>query len=413
MDQTAPEAQAASAARDRQRRLNVYLVGQATWFASLGIQFVLFPYLVTNVLDVPPFLVGVAQMSLMAPSIVFMMFGGALADQTDVRRILIAVHFLAFVPPLVLAAILLSGQLTYGILIAYAVCMGTLGAFVIPARDSGLTRIAGTGIQQAVMLAMMAQFVAQIAGMIIAAIGSVIGAPHLLVVQSVIMAVGAVAAIRLPLLPTEHHNRGDGTIKRIADGFRMAAHVKPILPVIGLMFCVGIFYVGSFMVIIPINVRDTYQGGMVDFSILNTCFWGGTIAATLFFLRVGHVRYRGRAMIFALTSGVCVIAAFSMSMPFWLFGFLCFIWGCGAGTTMNMSRTIVQMAAPDSHRARILAFYQLGFSGGGPIGSLTMGFLVGQLGLRTAPLVPFLMMTGILIAVVLFTSLWSYETAEA
>ena len=31
----------------RRRRLNLYLSGQASWFVSLGIQFVIFPFLVT------------------------------------------------------------------------------------------------------------------------------------------------------------------------------------------------------------------------------------------------------------------------------------------------------------------------------------------------------------------------------
>ena len=88
-----------------------------------------------------------------------------------------------------------------------------------------------------------------------------------------------------------------------------------------------------------------------------------------------------------------------------------FAWGVGAGTTMTMGRIIVQIAAKPSHRARVLAFYQLGFSGGAPIGSLVMGFLVGGLGVHQAVLVP----AGIMVLIIagLFISpLWHYRADE-
>ncbi len=78
---------------------------------------------------------------------------------------------------------------------------------------------------------------------------------------------------------------------------------------------------------------------------------------------------------------------------------------------MTMGRTIVQLAAPASHRARVLALYQLGFSGGAPIGSLIMGFLVGWLGIHTAVLVP--SATMICILILLFLSpIWHYRAEE-
>jgi hypothetical protein len=60
----------------------------------------------------------------------------------------------------------------------------------------------------------------------------------------------------------------------------------------------------------------------------------------------------------------------------------------------------------------VLALYQLGFSGGAPIGSLVMGFLVGGLGIHAAVLVPAGVMAVIL--VLLFLSpIWHYRAEEA
>ena len=43
-----------------------YLAGMASWFASFGMQVILFPWLVAVVLRQPPGRVGLAQMSLTA-----------------------------------------------------------------------------------------------------------------------------------------------------------------------------------------------------------------------------------------------------------------------------------------------------------------------------------------------------------
>ena len=58
-----------------------YLLGSASWFFSYGMQGVLFAWLVTMVLEESPALVGIAQMALLVPGTLLMLFGGSLADR--------------------------------------------------------------------------------------------------------------------------------------------------------------------------------------------------------------------------------------------------------------------------------------------------------------------------------------------
>src|SRR5512145_922911 len=103
-----------------------YLAGIASWFSSYGMQTIVFPWLVAVVLHEPATRVGIAQMSLSAPSILFMMLGGAVADRADVRRLLVRGHLLGALPPLALAAAIAMGEFSYAALIAYALAVGTL-----------------------------------------------------------------------------------------------------------------------------------------------------------------------------------------------------------------------------------------------------------------------------------------------
>lgn len=405
-----------ASSRARAARLRLYLGGQGSWYLSLGIQFVLFPYLVAQELDESAAKVGIAQMTLMAPSLLFILLGGTVADHGDVRRILIRVHALAAVPPAILAALLMTGHLSYNVLIVYALAMGTLSAFAMPARDSALTRIAETGIQQAVTLAMSAQMVSQLLGMLIVSFAAVLGAPALLLFQMVMLLVGGLATQKLAPLPPAHRGEGESRWAQILDGIAAARENPIVFAVIGLNFAVGLFYVGSFMVVLPLMVRDVYHSSDAEFTarfaMINIAFWGGTIAATFILLKVGHIERRGRVMMGAVTTGLIILAAMSFAIPFWALCLLCFLWGMGAGTTMTMGRTIVQLAARASHRARVLALYQLGFSGGAPIGSLIMGFIVGGIGIYEAVLVPSGVMI-VIVALLLVSPIWSYRADEA
>lgn len=401
----APEAQA--------NQLTWYMVGQGSWFTSLGLQFVLFPFLVTFVLEVSPALVGIAQMSLSLPAILFMLLGGATADRGDPRTILFRIHLLAAVPPLALASTMNAGLLNYEMLIAYGLVMGTATAFAMPARDATLSRVAGDNIQRGVTLALAIQQTSQLLGMLMALAAYVVGAPLLFAWQSLIMLAGGIASRQLPKKPDNGAVVHAPRARAMWDGLAYVRKSVVILPVVIAMFAVGVFYIGAFLVILPLIVRDFYGGGIIEIGIANIAFWGATIISTVALLRVGHVARRGRGAIIALGVGVLVVFAFSFEMPFWLFCVFSFIWGLGAGCVMTLSRTIVQAEADEAYRARALSIFQLGFAGGSPLGSLIMGVLAGLVGTHMAMWVPTLGMTLVLAWLMMKSRLWTLHAHDA
>ena len=68
--------------------------------------------------------------------------------------------------------------------------------------------------------------------------------------------------------------------------------------------------------------------------------------------------------------------------PFLALCSLCFVWGLGAGITLTQGRTVLQIVAPPTHRARLMSLFQLGFAGGGPIGALLAGSIAAVWGCR-------------------------------
>ncbi|GGD16769.1 MFS transporter [Pyruvatibacter mobilis] len=392
-----------------------YLGGLGTWFGSLGLQMVLFPFLAAIVLEESAFRVGLAQTALMAPSILFMIFGGAFAERRDTRSLLIRIHMLASVPPFLMAAILVAGELSFGWIILYGLAMGTMSAFAIPARDSLLSHVAeksfGPDIQRAVVLASGIQFVGQLAGIILAGTENLVGAPALLIFQALVMLGGAVMVRKLAAAPPMDRPPAH-PLEDMRDGIRTVFASPILMPVVLGMFAVGVLYVGAFMVLLPLMVRDYYGGDAGGISLVNICFWGGTIVSTFTLLRLGHIHRRGLVLTCSLSSGAVVLFLIGIPAPFWVMCLLCFCWGLGAGTSMTMSRTIVQLAAPPSHRARVLSIFQLGFAGGGPIGAFITGFIIAATDVHVAAWIPSATMVGVLLVLTTLTRLVSITSDD-
>lgn len=148
------------------RALPLYSTAIATWFTAVGIQLVLFPWLVAVVLIGDAFAVGLAQAATLAPGLLLLPLGGLVADRGSPRRLLLACHLLGSVPPLLLAGLLLSsGDPGYALLMAYGLAVGAIGAFAAPARDALLPALVGTGALPRIVPQVMAlQFLAQLVG---------------------------------------------------------------------------------------------------------------------------------------------------------------------------------------------------------------------------------------------------------
>ena len=378
-----------------------------------GIQMVLFPWLVAVVLHMDAFAVGVAQAAIMAPSLLFLPLGGLVADRGNPRRLLLRYHLLYAAPPLALAVVLWGGGLSYPLLIAYGLIAGSIGAFAVPTRDALLPMLAQGNLARAVALATALQFGGQLVGIAFASSADRFGPIPLLVLHATLVLLGCLAVWRLPDPPPHPPADHPGFWRSVGEGVSAAAKSDQIWPVLLLNFGVGIFYVGPFMAVLPLIVRDNYGGGAPELAYVNLAFWAATILAAVAFAALARrFTLRGRLIGCAVAAGALVLVALASLPPFPVFVALNFVWGLGAGITMTQSRTVIQIVAPATHRARLMSLFQLGLGGGGPIGALLTGTICSIWGLQAAMLMPaFAMM--VLIAVVLARSrIWSMRTVE-
>jgi predicted MFS family arabinose efflux permease len=111
----------------------------------------------------------------------------------------------------------------------------------------------------------------------------------------------------------------------------------------------------------------------------------------------------------ALACATLALAAISTLPSFAILLALLFLWGASAGVIMAEGRTIVQMAAPASHRSRILALYQLGIMGGAPLGAPVIGAIARTWGPTAAMWVAAGCMSCVVALVATRSSVWRDE----
>ncbi|MGI9438447.1 MAG: MFS transporter [Parvibaculales bacterium] len=388
-----------------------YLGGIATWFAANGLQFVMVPTLVIITLGGTAGDLAAAQVALAVPQVFLMMFAGSLADKSDSRVILLWVNLLAAIPPIVLGWLTYSGALEYWHIIVFGLLMSASFAFMVPTRDALLSRVATGNIQNSVMMALIAQFAAQLLGYILAGAAAPIAGPWaLLAMQTIALVIGFLVTLALPDFPPVPSQ--DDERSGWQAGFSIVWKSSVMRPVILSSVGTGIFFIGIFMVTLPLIVTDIFGGGQLEISILNFTFWGGTIVSTVIMMIRRPVERRGRAMVGALIVGCFALMLVPIAPTF---GAVCAIagaWGLAAGVNMTMARTIVQVEAPPDARGRVLAFYSLGFMGSAPVGATLSGIVtefIGPLATTFLCAVSMLILVTILIAV---TPVWGIMRKE-
>ena len=374
----------------------------------------MFAWLVTMVLRETPQMVGVAQMAMLVPVMLLMLFGGGVADALGGRRIAILAQSFAVVPSVGLLLVLAFDALDFRLMIIYAVAMGCATAFVTPARDGLLNLVAEGRIQRTVTLVSLIQFGVQMVGFTVAGLAGRIGPLAVIGFQTAVLIVGAVAYTRLPAPPVRSVVMPSlrELVGSVVEGSQTVLRSDSMRPVVVQNIAMGICFMGSYIVAMPLLVREVYQGDAADLSMVMIANALGLVTSILLLLLGGGLRRQGRALLLAHFLGCIFLAAAGLDFGFWAAIGCIYLWGACGGVAMSMSRTIMQEAAPDGQRGRVMAFFSFSFMGAGPLGALIAGYLVGWVGPPIALFISSATLMVVIVAVALTSSLWNM-TADA
>lgn len=391
------------------RPLHFYLSGTASWFMAYGIQSVMFAWLVTMVLRESPERVGLAQMALLLPGTLLILVGGSYADRFGGRRVVVAAQSFAVLATGYLLFIVGTDHLSFPLILGYAVLMGLAQAFVTPARDGLLNEVAEGRLQRTVMLTSIIQFGMQMIGFLIASLSDTVGPELILGVQMLALLVGVFSFTRIQVKVQVAPSRPPRLLHSVIEGARTVFGSRSMRVVMIQNVAMALFFMGSYIVTMPLLVRDVFSGSAQDLAFMNVANSFGLVTTIFLMLRLGDVRRQGRALLLSQGTGAVVLACAAIAPSFSLWVLALFVWGICGGMAMTMSRTIMQEQAPEAQRGRVMSFYSFSFMGAGPVGALLCGFLVEFLGPQTALMIAGGSMFVVILLVGISSRLWALE----
>ncbi|TNF84998.1 MAG: MFS transporter [Gammaproteobacteria bacterium] len=395
--------------RSLARPLHYYLVGTGSWFLAYGIQSVMFAWLVTMVLRESPERVGFAQMALLLPGTLLILIGGSYADRYGGRKVVILAQSFAVLASAYLLFIVGADRLTYPLIIAYALLMGLAQAFVTPARDGLLNEVAEGRLQRTVMLTSIIQFGLQMVGFLVASLSDRVGPELVIGTQMLALLIGVLGFARISTVARSAPTVQPRLLRSVVEGAKTVFGSPSMRMVMIQNVAMALFFMGSYIVTMPILVREVFSGTAQDLAFMNGANSLGLVSTILLLLRLGDVQRQGRALLLAESLGARVLAGAAVAPSSVLWGVASGGWGVCGGAAMTMSRTIMQEQAPEAQRGRVMSFYSFSFMGAGPVGALICGYLVELFGPQLALMTAAGCMLAVILVVWAGSSLWRLE----
>jgi MFS family permease len=365
-------------------------VFRAVWFASVAsnfgglIQSVGASWLMISLASSPQ-LIALVQASTTLPIMLLSLWAGAIADNLDRRRVMLAAQVFMLLVSAALAVCAWTGILSPWLLLAFTFLIGCGTAINGPAWQASVGDIVPRSVlPQAIAFNSMGFNIARsvgpaLGGLIVAAAGA--AAAFLINALSYVGLIVVLARWRpgLPprLLPRERLGVA------MAAGIRYVA-MSPNLRIVLLRAALFGLAASAVPALMPLVARDIIKGGPLTYGMLLGAFGIGAVGAAVMSSRLRRalpVEGLVRLGAIALALGAAVSGVSSnllLTIPA--------LAAAGAGWVLALStfNVTVQMAAPRWVVARALALYQMAAFGGMAAGSWLFGTVAEGHGVETA-----------------------------
>jgi MFS family permease len=331
-------------------------------------------------------ILGLMALAGSVPMILLSLYGGALADRVEKRKILIysqaASGVLSLGVGLALSLNYLSQDVpgSWWILIVSSALQGVIMGIMMPSRASMVPEIVSPeDLMNAISLNNMGMNVFRILAP--AATGFIIDAWDFAAIYYIMTVLYAISVIFLFLIPTIRPvvREGSSTITEVVDGFRyMRGDISIMLILIFTLACTVLGM--PFNQLLPMFTEDILKVGASGLGILMAVSGVGSIVVS-FVLASSTNKKRGIMMLFSGLILSLALIAFSFNTAWYLSLILVVFIGLGQTGQTAVGFTLVQYYVDPGYRGRVMSFMMLGF-GISSLGVFFGGILAQTMGIQ-------------------------------
>jgi MFS family permease len=361
----------------RHRNYRLFFAGQIVSVTGTWMQDTALPWLILG-LTGSPIYVGALVFARYAPFLGFGLFSGALADRFDNRRVVVLTQTLSMLVAAGLAVLAFAGASEPWPYFVLAFLGGSALVFDAPNRHAMTYQLVGRDELPNAIALNSSLFNAgrvigpAIGGVLIAAVGP--GWCFAINATSFLAVLAALLAMRVPeLYPVARSSAGEKTGAAVREGLRYAWQTPAVLTV--LLVTIVVSATGfNFRVLLPVLASKTLHAGAAVFGVLFACFGVGALLGALCAAAMSRASWRALILGAAGFSGAMLLLAPVQNEV--VAGVLLVMIGFCFSTWTANSQSILQLAAPDHLRGRVLSLYLFAFHGLAPAGGPLIGWLI-------------------------------------
>ncbi|PTA48164.1 MFS transporter [Micromonospora sp. RP3T] len=336
------------------------------------------------------FWVGLLGVAGFVPLLVFGLWGGAVADARDRRRVLLAGGALLWAATLGLLVQSLVGARSPVLLLLLVGVQSVAFAITSPARSAILPRLVPADLVPAATTLNYTTFTAAAvagplaAGLIFAAWRVDAALPIAYGLDALLFTVSLWATLRLPAMPPEPEPGGGvrrAGLRSVVDGFRYLATT----PVLLLSFAIDLIAMILAMprALFPELAQERFGGGAAV-GWLYSAIAIGAMLGGLTSGWIGRVRRQGLALTVAVVGWGVAIALAGLAGRLWLAVLLLAVAGAADLVSATLRQSMLLVYAPDRMRGRLQGVNTVVVAGGPRLGDLRAGVTAAGFGTGVA-----------------------------
>lgn len=364
----------------RTRNFRLFFVGQLVSMVGTWMEMVAITWLVLQLTDSGVAL-GLVTAAQFGPLLLFGPWGGLLADRLDRHRFMVATQSAYALLAVLLAVLVVSGQINVGLLYAFSAAWGLLTALDNPTRRALVIDMVSqedlpnaVGLNTAIMTGSRVVGPA-LAGLIITGLN----VEWCFVANAVSYAAVIAALLRMNRAEFQESPQVPRSKGQLRAGFRYTQRTPELwLPLVFIAVMGTLAF--NYQVTLPLLAKRSLGGDATTFTLLFSTMSLGAVIGALTVARRRSVDLGFLVTYGVVMTGATLLLAAAPTIPLALLATVPL--GFASANLISGSNAVMQLEADPAMRGRVLSLLSMVFLGSTPIGGPLLGWLCENYGAR-------------------------------
>ncbi len=362
----------------RYRDFRYLWLGMVFLMMGMQMQMVVRGYLAYEI-TASPLVLGLVNAGFAVPMLTLALFGGAVADRMERRRVIQMGQLMAVALAAFIGVSIITETVTWIHLLGVSMAQGAQFSFLMPARQALVPQLVGrANLTNAMSLDAAAMssttlFAPTVGGVLYSVIGP--EGVYFLIAGCALAAVGFTSLVSARGGSAKKPSAPMGS--DIMQGLRYVFRSRLVLILLVMGLATALLAM-PFRFLMPVFVVDVYERGPESLGLLVTIMGIGSLSGSLFIASLGAWRRGLLLLAGSFVSGVALILVSAIPI-YYAAAALMLLLGLGDAGRRTLNQALIMEEVDDAYRGRVMSVFMMNF-GLMPLGVLPAGAVMERFG---------------------------------